>query len=294
MKRKEFIKKSLLTGAIGIISPSVLKASTAESNDSTYHKMIQQVGFNHLPNKEFKTMNTVLHKSATRGHANHGWLEAKHSFSFANYNNPERMHFGVLRVLNDDKVAPAKGFGTHPHDNMEIITIPLEGDLEHKDSMGNGTIIKHGDVQVMSAGTGIMHSEFNANKDKDVKLLQIWLFPNKKNVTPRYDQISIGHIEKENQFYQILSPSKDDQGVWIHQDAWFHLGNFNQETTQNYHLKKNGNGVYAFVIKGTAEINGQALSERDGFGIWDVDSFEIKASEGSRILLMDIPMLLNT
>ena len=290
MKRKEFIKKSLLTGAIGILSPSILKATTAENNDSTYHKMMPQVGFNHLPNKELKTMNTVLHKSATRGHANHGWLEAKHSFSFANYNNPERMHFGVLRVLNDDKVAPAKGFGTHPHDNMEIITIPLEGDLEHKDNMGNGTVIKHGDVQVMSAGTGILHSEYNANKDKDVKLLQIWLFPNKRNVSPRYDQISIKDIEKDNEFYQILSPSKDDQGVWIHQNAWFHLGNFEQETTQNYTIKETGNGVYAFVIKGQVSINGQELNERDGFGIWNVDGFEIKTSKGSRVLLMDVPM----
>lgn len=294
MKRKEFIKKSLVTGAIGLISPSILKANTTENQSSTYYKMMEQVGFNHLPNKEYKTMNTVLHKSATRGHANHGWLEAKHSFSFANYNNPERMHFGVLRVLNDDKVAPAKGFGTHPHDNMEIITIPLEGDLEHKDSMGNGTIIKHGDVQVMSAGTGIMHSEFNANKDKDVKLLQIWLFPNKRNVSPRYDQISIKDIEKENQFYQILSPTKDDQGVWIHQDAWFHLGNFSKETTQNYQIKKSGNGVYAFVIKGNITINDQELSERDGFGIWDVAQLDIKASEGSRVLLMDVPMQLQT
>ena len=169
-------------------------------------------------------MKTVLHKADTRGHANHGWLDTHHSFSFANYHNPERMHFGVLRVLNDDRVAEGRGFGTHPHDNMEIISIPLEGDLEHKDSMGNVAVIKEGDVQVLSAGTGISHSEYNMNQDSEVKFLQIWVFPNKKQVEPRYDQISVRDIEKENQLYQILSPSMDDQGVWIHQNAWFSLG----------------------------------------------------------------------
>ena len=176
-------------------------------------------------------MKTVIHKAETRGHANHGWLDSHHTFSFANYYDRERMHFGVLRVLNDDIVDAGMGFGTHPHDNMEIVSIPLEGDLEHKDSMGNVTVIKEGDVQVMSAGTGITHSEYNKNKDKEVKFLQIWLFPNKKNVTPRYDQISLRDIAKENEFYQILSPSKEDQGVWIHQDAWFHIGKFTKGST---------------------------------------------------------------
>ncbi|MGD9772447.1 MAG: pirin family protein, partial [Parabacteroides sp.] len=171
-------------------------------------------------------MKTVLHKAASRGHANHGWLESYHTFSFANYYNPQRIHFGALRVLNDDKVSAGMGFGKHPHDNMEIISIPLSGELEHKDSMGNVAVIKAGEVQVMSAGSGIYHSEFNKREDKEVRFLQIWVFSNKKNVTPRYDQISIKEIAKDNAFYQILSPNSDDQGVWIYQDAWFHLGKF--------------------------------------------------------------------
>ena len=196
MDRKNFIKKTLLAGMVGITTDGILKANNVKSNGSTYDRLMEKVGFNHLPNKENKTMNTVLHKSDTRGHANHGWLDSHHTFSFANYHNPERMHFGALRVLNDDVVAQGRGFGTHPHDNMEIISIPLEGDLEHKDSMGNVAVIKEGDVQVMSAGTGIYHSEYNRNKDNEVKFLQIWMFPNKKNVQPRYDQISIKEIEK--------------------------------------------------------------------------------------------------
>jgi len=235
-------------------------------------------------------MKTILHKAETRGHANHGWLDSHHSFSFANYHNPERMHFGVLRVLNDDVVAPGKGFGTHPHDNMEIISIPLKGDLEHKDSMGNKTVIKQGDVQVMSAGTGVYHSEYNKNSDKEVKFLQIWIFPNKKNVEPRYDQISLKELETKNSFYQVLSPDPDDQGVWIHQDAWFYMGNFESGATDIYHLKKEGNGVYAFVLEGEVEINEQTLNKRDGFGIWNIDQFEFLSKTDSEILLMEVPM----
>lgn len=235
-------------------------------------------------------MKTVLHKAASRGHADHGWLNSHHSFSFAGYHNPERMHFGVLRVLNDDQVAPGKGFGTHPHDNMEIISIPLEGDLEHKDSMGNVATIKEGDVQVMSAGTGIYHSEYNKNVDKPVKFLQIWVFPNKRNVEPRYDQISIRDIEKKNAFYQVLSPNPDDAGVWVHQDAWFHLGKFETGATDTYQIKKEGNGVYAFVLEGAVEINGQQLEKRDGLGLWDTESFDFKSLSDSRVLLMEVPM----
>ena len=239
-------------------------------------------------------MKTVLHKAATRGHADHGWLNSHHTFSFAAYQNPERMHFGVLRVLNDDQVAPGKGFGTHPHDNMEIISIPLEGDLEHKDSMGNVATIKEGDVQVMSAGTGIFHSEYNKNDDKAVKFLQIWVFPNQRNVEPRYDQISIRDIAKKNAFYQVLSPNPEDEGVWVHQDAWFHLGNFEAGSTDSYTLKKEGNGVYAFILEGEVEINGQKLENRDGFGLWETDSFDFKALTDSRVLLMEVPMSLGT
>ena len=294
MNRKNFIKKSIIAGLAGTVIPASIKANEGSEKKSTYDKLIDQVGFNHLPNeKEIKTMNTVLHKANTRGSANHGWLEVNHSFSFANYYNPERTNFGVLRVLNDDKIAPSRGFGTHPHDNMEIISIPLEGALKHKDSMGNGAIVQDGDVQVMSAGTGIRHSEFNANADQHVKLLQIWLFPNKKNVEPRYDQISIKDIEKKNEFYQVLSPNANDQGVWIHQDAWFHLGKFDKEVCTTYKINKSGNGVYAFIIEGTAEIAGQTLEKRDGFGIWNVDDFEIKVDKNSRILLMEVPMQLS-
>ena len=235
-------------------------------------------------------MNTVLHKAETRGHANHGWLDSHHTFSFANYYNPERMHFGVLRVLNDDVVHGGKGFGTHPHDNMEIISIPLEGDLEHKDSMGNTTVIREGDVQVMSAGTGIFHSEYNKNPDKPVKFLQIWVFPNKKDVAPRYDQIAARDLEKPNAFYQVLSPNPEDDGVWIHQDAWFHLGNFEAGKEGAYTLKKQGNGLYAFVLEGEVEIEGQLLGKRDGFGLWNTPAINLKAKKDSKILLMEVPM----
>ncbi len=235
--------------------------------------------------------NQLIHKAATRGHADHGWLRTNHTFSFADYYNPERVHFGALRVLNDDYIAGGMGFGTHPHDNMEIITIPLEGDLEHKDSMGNGTVIKHGDVQVMSAGTGITHSEYNHNKTKPVQLLQIWVFPNKRNVTPRYDQITLDVNERRNKLQQILSPNSDDEGVWIHQDAWFHIGRFDQNFETTYTWKKQGNGVYVFVIKGDITVNGTALNERDGSGIWNTDTMTIQAnSANAELLIMEVPM----
>ena len=235
--------------------------------------------------------NQLIHKAATRGHADHGWLRTNHTFSFADYYNPERVHFGALRVLNDDYIAGGMGFGTHPHDNMEIITIPLEGDLEHKDSMGNGTVIKHGDVQVMSAGTGITHSEYNHNKTKPVQLLQIWVFPNKRNVTPRYGQITLDVNERRNKLQQILSPNSDDEGVWIHQDAWFHIGRFDQNFETTYTWKKQGNGVYVFVIKGDITVNGTALNERDGSGIWNTDSMSIQAnSADAELLIMEVPM----
>ncbi len=292
MERKEFIKSALLTGVLGALTPQLLKAKNSKAEESTFDTLMQQVGFNHLPNNEDKKMNTVIHRADTRGLADHGWLHSRHTFSFANYHNPERMHFGVLRVLNDDQVQAGRGFGTHPHDNMEIISIPLEGDLEHKDSMGNIAVIKEGDVQVLSAGTGITHSEYNKNKDKNVKFLQIWVFPNKKNVIPRYDQISIRDIEKENEFYQVLSPNKNDQGVWVNQDAWFHLGKFSKGKSDEYKVKKLGNGVYTFVLDGEIEVNGEKLSKRDGMGIWGVDSIQVKATQNARVLLMDVPMSL--
>lgn len=266
----------------------------ALKNDIDEIQPLETMGYNHLPNPDSKILeNTVLHKAGTRGHANHGWLDSHHTFSFANYTNPDRMHFGVLRVLNDDRVDAGKGFGTHPHDNMEIISIPLEGDLEHKDSMGNTAVIKRGDIQVMSAGTGIEHSEYNRNTDRLTKFLQIWVFPNKRNITPRYDQITLNEADRHNKLQQILSPNADDAGVWIHQDAWFHLGTFDKDVKTTYDLKKKGNGVYAFVIKGDITIGGIALNERDGLGVWDVDTFSLQAnSQGAEVLLMEVPMTL--
>lgn len=234
--------------------------------------------------------NTVLHKADTRGHADHGWLNSFHTFSFANYYDPERIHFGTLRVLNDDTVEAGMGFGTHPHDNMEIISIPLEGDLEHKDSMGNVSVIKYGDVQVMSAGAGITHSEYNRNNHKPVKFLQIWIFPNKKNVAPRYDQITLNAEDRHNKLQQILSPNADDAGVWIHQNAWFHLGKFDKGVSAEYNLKSKGNGVYSFVINGDVTICAQQLNARDGFGIWDTEKISIEADSDTEFLLMEIPM----
>lgn len=266
----------------------------ALKNDIDELKPLEPMGHNHIPNPEtILTENSVLHRANTRGHANHGWLESHHTFSFANYHNADRMHFGVLRVLNDDHVSPGMGFGTHPHDNMEIISIPLDGDLEHKDSMGNKAVIKHGDIQVMSAGSGITHSEYNKNGDRLVKFLQIWVFPNKRNVTPRYDQITLNVADRHNKLQQILSPNPEDEGVWIHQDAWFYLGRFDNGKTEQYNVKRTGNGVYAFVIKGSFMIGNLLLNERDGLGVWNTESFNLTAqSTDAEILLMDVPMAL--
>ncbi len=235
-------------------------------------------------------MKTILHKAATRGHADHGWLKTNHTFSFANYQNSERIHFGKLRVLNDDWIAGGKGFGMHPHDNMEIITIPLSGVVEHKDSMGNNGLITAGEIQVMSAGTGIYHSEYNGNQTEPLSLLQIWVFSDKKNVTPRYDQFSLSDISKENQLYQILSPSANDEGVWIHQQGWFSLGNFTAEWEGSYQLHSSLSGVYVFVIEGEVEVSGTELSRRDGLGISEVSQVELKAKAGSKLLVMEVPM----
>ncbi len=232
-----------------------------------------------------------FHAADSRGAANHGWLQSYHTFSFANYYNPSRIHFGALRVLNDDTVSGGMGFGEHPHDNMEIISIPLEGDLEHKDSMGNTTVIRHGDIQVMSAGTGIYHSEYNRNKDATVKFLQIWIFPNKKNVTPRYDQITMNPADRQNQFQQVLSPNPEDAGVWVHQDAWFHLGKFDQDFSVDYSIKKEGNGLYVFVLSGQFEVDGQIVQTRDGLGIRQASDVSFKAlTPGAEVLLMEVPM----
>jgi len=236
---------------------------------------------------------SVLHRAETRGTADFGWLKARYTFSFANYYDPKRIHFGVLRVLNDDIVDAGMGFGTHPHDNMEIITIPLEGAIAHQDSMGNGSVIQAGDIQVMSAGSGITHSEFNHHEDKLARLLQIWIFPNKKNVEPRYGQMSLDIHQQHNRFQQIVSPDPQDEGLWIHQDAWLHLGSFDNEKETDYRIKRQENGVYIFVIKGAVQVDGQTLSQRDGYGIYGVETlnFNCKAND-TQILLMDIPVKL--
>jgi len=235
-------------------------------------------------------MKKIFHASSTRGEANHGWLHAKHSFSFANYFDPKRIQFGALRVLNDDIIAPGMGFGSHPHDNMEIITIPLEGALEHKDSMDNIGVIEADEIQVMSAGTGIFHSEYNKNKDKQVKVLQLWVLPNEKNVTPRYDQKSIKELKKPNTLYPIVTPDPNGPAMWIHQDAWFHMGDFNQSTEIEYKINKDGNGVYVFLIEGSAEIAGEAIKKRDALGIWETDRFNLKMASNSRVLLIEVPL----
>lgn len=249
------------------------------------------VSFTRLP--EFFAMSSdaqyVYHAADTRGHANHGWLDTYHSFSFANWHNPDRMHFGALRVLNDDYVAGGGGFGTHPHDNMEIVSIPLEGDLQHQDNMGNTAVIRSGDVQIMSAGTGVMHSEKNHSSSDAVRFLQIWVFPNERDIAPRYDQESFDRAAERNGFLTVVSPDGAD-GVRMHQNAWFHLSSWDAGHADSYQLHGAGQGVYAFVLEGEVTIDGRTLSRRDGLGVWDTDAVEIAASEDARFLLMEVPM----
>jgi len=236
-------------------------------------------------------MKTVLYRASTRGHMYHGWLDTHHTFSFANYYNPDRMHFGALRVVNDDIVEGGEGFGKHPHDNMEIVSIPLYGDLEHKDSMGHKSVIHAGEIQVMSAGSGLYHSEYNSSADKPLNFFQIWVFPNKQNVEPRYDQKKFDFLEKKNSLVQVVSPNAEDGSLWLHQDTWFHLGTFDKDAEAEYKLKKKGDGVFAMVIEGEFEIGNEKLHHRDGMGIWDIDSVQIKSlTENGRILLIEVPM----
>lgn len=282
MKRKAFIKQ-LAVGTAGLVAGGAMAAQPDE-------RIPQLVGFNHLPLKEIKTMKTVLHLADTRSNVDHGWLKARHTFSFADYYNPERVHFGVLRVLNDDQIAGGTGFGMHPHDNMEIITIPLSGAVEHKDSMGNHGAIRAGEVQVMSAGTGIMHSEFNKNADEWLKLLQIWVIPQRRAVTPRYDQAAYDPARK-NEFVQVVSPmDTEEAGLKVHQNARFYLGNLDKGFGAEYSIKGEGNGVYIFVIEGNITVDSQKLATRDGYGVWDSESVYISADSEAKVLLMDVPM----
>ena len=236
-------------------------------------------------------METILYPEKERGHANHGWLNAKHSFSFANWYNPDKINFGALRVLNDDIVAPGLGFGTHPHDNMEIITIPLKGKLEHKDSMGHTSVITTGEIQVMSAGTGILHSEFNASQAEEINLFQIWIFPNKRNVTPRYDQINIEYAKAENNFLQLISPDSKDEGSWIHQDAWIFINKSSKGKEIIYPIKKDGNGVYIMVINGSITVDNNKLENRDAIGVYNTKDVRIFVNKDSEILFLDVQMI---
>jgi redox-sensitive bicupin YhaK (pirin superfamily) len=236
-------------------------------------------------------MKTVIHKANTRGHADHGWLNTHHSFSFASYFDPERIHFGMLRVLNDDIVTGGKGFGTHPHENMEIISIPLEGDLEHKDSMGTSGVIHKNDVQLMSAGTGVFHSEYNKNADEPVNFLQLWIFPKYKDIAPRYDQKTFDPVERKNQFQEIVSPLESSgTGVKINQNAYMHMTDLTEGTKLTYQVKGEGNGVYVFVLKGDAAVAGEPLQKRDGMGISEIGSFTLEANTNAELLLIEVPM----
>jgi len=235
-------------------------------------------------------MKLTVHKAGYRGHADHGWLNTWHSFSFAGYYNPDRMHFGALRVLNDDTVQAGMGFGTHPHDNMEIITIVLEGELEHKDSMGTGSVISPGEVQVMSAGTGITHSEFNHSQNNEVRFLQIWVFPDKKNVAPRYGQAKFEDEEMSGKWRTVVSPDGAENTLWIHQQAWFSLGTFEADTKISYQLKKADSVVYMFLILGEVTVGGETLISRDGLCLESIDSdITMKTNKQSKILVMEIP-----
>ena len=235
-------------------------------------------------------MKTIYHAANSRGDANHGWLKSKHTFSFANYHNPERMGFGVLRVINDDFVIGGQGFGKHSHRDMEIISIPLAGKLAHGDNIGNEGIIETGEIQVMSAGTGITHSEMNGDANEPVRFLQIWVMPNKMNVAPRYQQVRMSELMQPNEFNQVLSPNADDAGVWIYQNAWFSMGDFDKGIRKTYQLKDPSNGIYVFVISGKAAVNDDVLATRDGLGIWDTDSFTIEVTEDTQVLVMEVPV----
>jgi quercetin 2,3-dioxygenase len=232
-------------------------------------------------------MKTVLFPANERGHANHGWLDSYHTFSFASYYDPNKIHYGMLRVLNDDTVAPGMGFGTHPHDNMEIVSIPLEGILEHKDSMGHTQTLRPGEVQLMSAGTGLQHSEYNHSDTEPVKFLQVWVFPKERNIKPRYNQKM---FETSDDLKCIVSPTGEDGSLVINQDSWFSLTELKDDKILTYKLHGSDKGLYVFVIEGSAEIDGKKLGRRDAIGVSDIDELQIKAGKDSKLLVIEIPM----
>ena len=233
-------------------------------------------------------MTTILHKADERGKVNFGWLDSKHSFSFGHYHDPAKMNFGALRVLNDDIVTGGGGFGTHPHDNMEIISIPLKGDLEHTDSTGTEAVIRENDVQIMSAGTGIKHSEKNHHSDEAVNFLQIWIMPKKSNIEPRYDQKTFKPSDRINKLLTVVAPDATS-AVWINQDAWISLGNYDEGKKDVYPVHKPGNGVYLFVLEGSVKVGDTILSRRDALGIWDISELHFESITNSQVLLIDVP-----
>ena len=235
-------------------------------------------------------MKKIIHRASDRGVQDHGWLKAAHSFSFGNYHDSSKMNFGLLRVLNDDVVSAGMGFGTHGHDNMEIVTIPLKGSLAHKDSLGSNGNITSGEVQIMSAGSGIEHSEFNGSLTEEVNLLQIWVFPKQRNIEPRYDQMKYDLEKNRNSFLTLVSPEEKEGIMWINQDAVFSLGMFDKSKLVSYNIKNPGNGAYVFIIEGKAEIDGTELGKRDALGIYDTENIAVRAIEESKILIIEIPM----
>lgn len=235
-------------------------------------------------------MQTTLYKASDRGSADYGWLKPNYYFSFSQYYNPSKIHFGTLRVLNDDFIMGGGMFPAHPHDNMEIVTIPLTGAVEHRDNTGGHGIIKAGDIQIMSAGSGIQHSEANASKTEPLTLFQIWVFPKIKNITPRYDQRTFNVEDRNNKWQIVVSPKEEDNALWINQDARFALTNISAGKSLEYTNGFKGNGVFLVVINGSVEINGTVLNKRDALGIRDTDSFIINASEDAEILAIEIPM----
>ena len=237
-------------------------------------------------------MKKILHKADTRGMADHGWLQSRHTFSFASYHNPERMGFGRLRVINDDVVQPSKGFGTHPHKNMEIVSIPLSGELRHQDSMGNTQHIRAGEIQIMSAGTGITHSEYNGSDSELVSFLQIWVLPKFQNIEPRYGQKLFSSNDRKNRFQIVVSPDKtgDNGAIWINQDAWFIQGDFDAGQTGSYKIKREGNGVYFLVLEGAVTIDDEQLQRRDAIGFEGVTEIDFEVTEDCQLLVIDVPM----
>ena len=234
-------------------------------------------------------MKTVVDKASSRGYFNHGWLKTHHTFSFANYYNPSRMHFGVLRVLNDDSVDPEMGFDTHPHQNMEVISIPRKGYLRHGDSVKSTRTITPGDIQVMSTGKGIFHSEYNGSDKEQLEFLQIWVFPRIENTEPEYNNYDIRPLLKRNELALIISPDGKVPAS-IKQDAWFSMGTFDAGKSFEYKLHQEGNGVYLFIIEGDVEVAGNRLSRRDGIGLWDTKSFKVEITQEATLLLMEVPM----